>query len=66
MTRLKIEGMSCGHCKASVEKALAGVDGVSAVKEVDLKSGEAVVEGDASPKALIAAVEGAGYEARAV
>ena len=25
---LKVEGMTCGHCKAAVEKALKAVDGV--------------------------------------
>ena len=64
MTKLKVEGMSCGHCRSAVEKALAGVDGVTAVREVDLARGEAVVEGDAPVAALVAAVEGEGYEAR--
>ncbi|MHC1715511.1 MAG: cation transporter, partial [Acidaminococcaceae bacterium] len=27
-TIIKIEGMSCGHCKAAVEKALKAVAGV--------------------------------------
>lgn len=64
MTRLKIEGMSCGHCKASVEKALGGVEGVTAVREVNLQRGEAVIEGDAPAEALVAAVAARGYEAR--
>lgn len=38
-----IEGMSCGHCTGSVEKALKGIAGVSSVK-VDLASKTAVVE----------------------
>ena len=32
---IKINGMSCGHCQAKVERALAGLDGVKA--KVDLK-----------------------------
>lgn len=32
-----IEGMTCGHCKANVEKVLANIEGVSNVS-VDLKS----------------------------
>jgi len=32
---LTVEGMSCGHCKAPIEKALSAVPGVSGV-EVDL------------------------------
>lgn len=32
---LNVEGMSCGHCKASVEKAVSALAGVSKV-DVDL------------------------------
>jgi len=32
---LNVEGMSCGHCKASVEKAVSALTGVSEVA-VDL------------------------------
>jgi len=39
---ITVEGMTCGHCKAAVEKAVASVDGVSKV-EVDLGRKEAVV-----------------------
>jgi Copper chaperone len=40
-----IEGMSCGHCTGSVEKALKGIAGVTKVK-VDLDSKTAAVESD--------------------
>ena len=60
---LKIEGMSCGHCKMSVEKALKSVPGVEKV-EVSLEKGEALVEGTADPKALVQAVEEEGYRAQ--
>ncbi|MDL2269829.1 heavy metal translocating P-type ATPase [Desulfosarcina sp. OttesenSCG-928-A07] len=43
---ITIEGMSCGHCTSSVEKALRGVDGVKSVA-VDLASKIATVEVDA-------------------
>lgn len=32
---LNVEGMSCGHCKAAVEKAVTALDGVFKV-DVDL------------------------------
>ena len=57
---LKIEGMSCGHCKAAVEKALKDVAGV-ADAQVDLAKKEAVVTGSASREALVQAVEDADY-----
>ena len=60
---VKIEGMMCEHCKARVEKALAAVDGVSAVA-VDLAAKQAIVtlNGAVSDDALTAAVTDAGYE----
>jgi copper chaperone len=64
--KLKIAGMTCGHCLAKVEKALKGVSGVySAI--VDLPEGEAEVDFDddaVTTTALIGAVEKAGYGAK--
>lgn len=62
MTELTIEGMTCGHCRKSVEEALKNVDGVSSV-DVDLDAGRARVEGTANASALVAAVEAEGYAA---
>lgn len=59
---LRIEGMSCGGCVRSVDKALRQVPGVSDV-QVDLGAGAAAVEGDdLLPELLTEAVEAAGYE----
>jgi P-type Cu+ transporter len=60
---LKVEGMSCGHCKAAVEKALKGIDGVDNAV-VDLNSKTAVVElnKDIKNDVLSTAVTEAGYE----
>lgn len=60
---LNVQGMTCGHCEAAVRKALAAVPGVSEVLEVDRGANRAVVEGDADPEALIAAVKEEGYQA---
>ena len=62
-TTLSIEGMMCGHCQATVEKALKGVPGVSEVV-VSLEDKNAVVtaEESVSADALKAAVVDAGYE----
>jgi copper ion binding protein len=62
---LKISGMGCAGCVATVEKALKGVAGVAAAK-VDLKTGQAAVEFDpakTSAQELTAAVIKAGYKA---
>ncbi len=64
--KLRITGMTCGHCLAKVEKALKGLTGVySAV--VDLPDGEAEVDFDddaVTTTQLIVAVQKAGYVAK--
>ncbi|WP_425807333.1 CopZ family metallochaperone [Desulfitobacterium sp. Sab5] len=60
---LKVEGMTCNHCKMHVEKALRGVNGV-ADAQVDLAKGEAAVTGEANREDLVKAVEEAGYSAK--
>jgi copper chaperone len=62
MILLKIEGMTCGHCVASVKTALSAVTGAEAV-EVDLKAGTAKVGGTPEPSALLEAVEEEGFTA---
>jgi copper chaperone len=66
--KLRVTGMTCGHCQAKVEKALKGVSGVySAI--IDLPDGEAEVDFDddsVTTDQLVAAVTQAGYSARVV
>ncbi|MCR5180411.1 MAG: SO_0444 family Cu/Zn efflux transporter [Bacteroidaceae bacterium] len=62
VTYYHVDGMSCNHCKANVEKAIRGVEGVTDV-EVDLASGTATVQGNHDHAALIARVDSFGYEA---
>jgi len=62
---LKIEGMSCEHCVARTEKALAAVTGVNQV-EVRLEPGAATVTGEnVNLDDLINAVDEAGFTASA-
>ena len=64
--KLRVTGMTCGHCQAKVERALKGVSGVySAV--VDLPDGEAEVDFDddsVTIDQLVAAIGRAGYGAK--
>lgn len=63
-TTIAIQGMSCGHCVASVKGALGRMDGVQ-VQEV--KMGSATVEYDpraVTPERIARAVEDEGYPAR--
>ncbi len=60
-TILKIEGMTCMHCKMRVEKSLKSVSGVTGV-QVDLAKKEAVVTGSAEQAVMAKAVADAGYK----
>lgn len=63
MLKLKIEGMSCGHCVMHVKEAIAKVPGVQGPVEVSLEKGEASVNGTPALDALLAAVSEEGYRA---
>ena len=66
-TRIKIEGMTCGHCTSTCTKALESVSGVGAGRAaVDLASGIATVTTDAPIDAqeLVDAVDICGFDAR--
>jgi copper chaperone len=56
-----VPGISCAHCKASIEAAVAGVPGVDAV-EVDVAARTVRVDGDVSDEAVRAAIDDAGYD----
>jgi len=63
--KLRVSGMTCGHCQARVERALRGTAGVYAAI-VDLQAGEAEVDFEddtATASQLVAAIEHAGYRA---
>lgn len=57
-----VQGMTCGHCKASVTEEISAIQGVTGV-EVDLASGLVTVIGSGfTDQAVSAAVDEAGYE----
>lgn len=66
-TVLQIDGMSCGHCVATLTRALRKLNGVSGVN-VSLEEKRAVVEHlhDGTPTLtdMVIAVEEEGYSAR--
>lgn len=61
----RVKGMSCNHCKANVERAIRGVDGVTDVA-VDLAAGMATVTGKHDTNQLVERVKSFGYEAELV
>ena len=61
---LKVEGMSCQHCVASVKQSLEAVDGVESATP-DLGSGEVIINGDdLDREKLASAVRDAGYSVK--
>jgi len=62
----RVDGMTCDHCKAAVNQAVARVAGVEAV-DVDLDTKVVQVSGDGvDHAAVVAAVDEAGYDAERV
>ena len=58
---LTVEGMSCGHCSARVEKALNAIEGVSAQVDLETKTAAVTYPDTVTVDALKAAVTDAGY-----
>lgn len=58
-----VQGMTCGHCVASVAEEVSKIAGVSDVR-VDLASGRVVITSDqpVTDAAVTEAVEEAGYQ----
>ena len=61
---LNVEGMTCGHCKMSVENALNNLEGVQTA-EVNLDAGNVAVtydEAKVNQEAMKEAIEDQGYD----
>lgn len=58
-----IEGMSCGHCAARIEKSLGKLEGVATVK-VNLagKFAEIDTAKELDDQSVLAAIDAAGYQ----
>lgn len=64
--KFDVQGMTCGGCTGSVQRALGKIDGVSHV-DVSLSPGSATVEADptrVTPAQIEAAIVGLGYQAK--
>jgi len=61
---LKVEGMSCQHCVASVKKSLESIDEVESATP-DLNSGDVIVTGENLDKDILeTAIRDAGYQVK--
>ena len=64
-TTLSVPGMDCPSCAGKVERSLAGVSGVESVETQPGAGTVRVVGEDVDERAVVSAVERAGYEATA-
>lgn len=62
MTRLIVQNMTCGHCRAAVERAILSLDPGARVT-VDLPGGTADVASSTDTQAIIAALQAEGFAA---
>jgi len=60
MSDFTVEGMSCQHCVKAVTRAVTEID-PQALVQVDLASGTVKVDSTATPDAIRAAIDEAGY-----
>ena len=59
---ITVEGMSCHHCSARVEKVLNAIEGVSAVVDLEKKLATVELSADISDEVLTKAITDAGYD----
>lgn len=59
--RLKIPDMTCAHCEKRIREAVEKEGGI--VKELDLKSKEALIDIEAEADKLLLLIDQAGYDA---
>lgn len=58
---VRVDGMTCDHCKSWVEKAINEIDGASAKVNLKTKVATVSMARDVSDEEIIAAVKKAGY-----
>lgn len=61
-TTLNVIGMTCNHCKASVESALNELDGVTTATVSLSDNSVTVVHEDLTQERLVEAIEEIGYD----
>lgn len=55
-----VKGMTCGHCKAMVEKNISKLPGVEAV-DVDLATGKTIIKGEVDANSVKEVIEDLGF-----
>ncbi len=60
MTKLNVPDISCGHCKAAIEKTIAALD-PNATVDVDLENRTVTFESSTPDAEVMKAIEAEGY-----
>lgn len=63
MQRFNVQGMTCGHCVKAVTSAIRDRD-PHALVQVDLPTGEVIVESDLTAQEVIGLIVQEGYQAQ--
>ena len=61
MQRFNVQGMTCGHCVKAVTNAIKGLD-AAAIVQVDLPTGEVIVESDLTEQQIVGLIGEEGYQ----
>jgi copper chaperone len=65
MTKFNVPDMSCGHCKAAIEKAVGAADAAAAL-DFDMDERTVAITSGLDDAALIAAMKSEGYDSTPV
>ncbi len=61
MLTLKVDGMSCDHCKKTITHAIQAVDAEAGI-QIDLAQGLVNVQSRAAAESIKSAIEDSGFE----
>lgn len=59
---IRIEGMSCGHCQAKVEKALNSISGIEAKVDLKKKIATVTMKSETEDSVIKESISEAGFE----
>ncbi|UCE08893.1 MAG: heavy-metal-associated domain-containing protein [bacterium] len=59
--KIKIDGMSCNHCKMAVENTLSNIQGIESFS-VNLEKGEAEIIGNPDQSLIVDEINKLGYK----